>query len=486
MPGQEGAAAFLTGIASKVTRWGITDSAAQFPSPPEWPNFEVMAYLGSRNKVTKADQKTIVDCWHQEAGEESDYVAKHARYLGIDQPPTFWGDHRIGPWEGREDAAIDAAILRTISNCDIADGIVENAVRGWERDTRTYSAERWGVTERSLLSLFHLVRSDLVLQRARPWCEDEFVQMCGYRPAGQEWPWMSTGPLATNTPNLRWAALMLFIGARLESGPFFQKLAPIAINLIIQEQRSDGSWLALTADSARPSIFVTASAMHGLLLTESDGWNKTAAVEWLWSRQGANGSWSEGDFDASYLTVLVLDAIDLAEEKPQLTFSVSQSHRLQQMLRECSIARERAELTQRNHSSVQRANATEGGKPKRQSANETRRNQRLKFIDPCEMRIRHGSKSIWRIMRSTPKTIKPAQARCDSLGIAVRRASIIRQTRQIRQLKVSVLFCQLDFARKSLPRCDLRFFWILLSDSSLSVETPIVGDTSLATPGLMI
>jgi hypothetical protein len=117
--------------------------------------------------------------------------------------------------------------------------------------------------------------------------------------------------------------MMLFIGRRLKAPLFQGELAGRALGVVLSEQQLDGSWLALTDDSARPSVFSTAAAVHALALWQPDGWHQRAerAVEWLWSWQRLDGSWDENGFHECYLTVLVLDAIDLASSKSPLTFS---------------------------------------------------------------------------------------------------------------------------------------------------------------------
>jgi hypothetical protein len=63
--------------------------------------------------------------------------------------------------------------------------------------------------------------------------------------------------------------------------------------------------------------------LHALALARPRSWPRIAATarDWLWSMQETNGSWTEaGTPGPAYLTVLVLDAITLANGEPNVTF----------------------------------------------------------------------------------------------------------------------------------------------------------------------
>ena len=69
----------------------------------------------------------------------------------------------------------------------------------------------------------------------------------------------------------------------------------------------------------------TAMALHALALAQPGGWKRQAALaqKWLWSVQPKDGSWTEPRTPGPvYLTVLVLDAIALANGEKDVTFNM--------------------------------------------------------------------------------------------------------------------------------------------------------------------
>jgi squalene cyclase len=110
------------------------------------------------------------------------------------------------------------------------------------------------------------------------------------------------------------ASSIAFCSRRLRSSQCNDQLVNEALKTILRDQSVDGPW-PLWAENKVPSIEATAMCLHALSLGKPRGWDRAAAkaVKWLWSVQEREGCWSEaGQPDAVYLTVLVLDAIDLA------------------------------------------------------------------------------------------------------------------------------------------------------------------------------
>jgi hypothetical protein len=94
----------------------------------------------------------------------------------------------------------------------------------------------------------------------------------------------------------------------------------------IQRHYENGSWPVWTRESA-PSIEATAMAMHALALVRPRGWEHmmAGASSWLLHVQHGDGYWVEaGTPDPIFLTVLVMDALNLASRPPgPLTFEYS-------------------------------------------------------------------------------------------------------------------------------------------------------------------
>ena len=94
----------------------------------------------------------------------------------------------------------------------------------------------------------------------------------------------------------------------------------------IQRHYDNGAWSVWTREPT-PSIEATAMAMHALALVRPRGWEHmmAGASSWLLHVQHEDGYWVEaGTPDAVFLTVLVMDALNLAS-RPQgpLTFEYS-------------------------------------------------------------------------------------------------------------------------------------------------------------------
>lgn len=91
----------------------------------------------------------------------------------------------------------------------------------------------------------------------------------------------------------------------------------------IQRHYENGSWPVWTGESA-PSVEATAMAMHALAVLRPRGWEHmmAGASSWLLHVQHKEGYWGEsGTPDAVFLTVLVMDALNLASRPPgPLTF----------------------------------------------------------------------------------------------------------------------------------------------------------------------
>jgi hypothetical protein len=87
-------------------------------------------------------------------------------------------------------------------------------------------------------------------------------------------------------------------------------------------QDASGAWQNFSSD-VDASIESTAMVVHAMALAQPAGWPRIAARarEWLLSVQQDNGSWTEpGTPGPTYLTVLVLDAIALANGDKTVTF----------------------------------------------------------------------------------------------------------------------------------------------------------------------
>jgi hypothetical protein len=89
-----------------------------------------------------------------------------------------------------------------------------------------------------------------------------------------------------------------------------------------------GAWPDFSNKTGTLSVEVTAMVLHALKVADVPDWEHYAspAAQWLWDQQHQDGYWFErGSPDPVWLTVLVLDAIELARGGSQLTFRKTSS-----------------------------------------------------------------------------------------------------------------------------------------------------------------
>jgi hypothetical protein len=89
-----------------------------------------------------------------------------------------------------------------------------------------------------------------------------------------------------------------------------------------------GGWPNLSNTTGTLSVEATAMALHALSAADIQDWEHYAspAAQWLLDQQQPDGYWIEpGSPDPVWLTVLVLDAIELARGGSQMTFKKTSS-----------------------------------------------------------------------------------------------------------------------------------------------------------------
>jgi hypothetical protein len=247
----------------------------------------------------------------------------------------FWDSAWLG------DYSLDASMLRTVDWCGIA-----GFEPWWRRlaQSRKEKQLQGGLEESAAAAywLFNMVRSDFAI-KLMPGVLDGYLQYIGFVGLDKHLPWVFDGPLrrigtdaskvthdtrmgnrgpACQEQHLAYASALVFAHHRLPSDNGALELVHRAVETICKHQDRNGAWRSLTED-ADVSIESTAMALHALALAQPPGWPRTAAAarDWLWSMQKDDGSWNEpGAAGPVHLTVLVLDAIALANGDKTLTF----------------------------------------------------------------------------------------------------------------------------------------------------------------------
>ena len=229
---------------------------------------------------------------------------------------NFWS------WHDCQEATIDATMLRVVEWAGVG-GFDE----WWQRLAKemTECIAHGGVGDLdAAYRIFALARSDYALRLLGP----SMVQYL----------WSLT--VGTNRPTVPWNVLVdcgmetrprdslvipsaiVFGAHRIKNESVATDLLDNAIRFIRGHQQASGGW-SMWADSDVPDIETTAMALHAICVARPLGWEHAAATgaEWLRTHQDSYGSWAEAACpDAAYLTVLVLDAIELADGGTGVTF----------------------------------------------------------------------------------------------------------------------------------------------------------------------
>ncbi len=307
-------------------------------------NQEALVYLRSRGHECNDEISELIDSWRRAAKRE---IEECSRGIGVHVLETGEMKHKGGIplseasnvrnvssfllpdfWSGRDEQqlSIDATMLRTVEWCDIG-GFDE----WWERLAQSLKREifQGGIEPvQSSIQLFHMVRSDYAIQlmdaalvRAL-----EAIEL----PFGDErYPWLVFRALGTESTreyshviHITYASSIVLSNMRLHSNRRNTELVNQAVETILKTQTEDGSW-PFWEGFKQTSVEATAMCVHAVALNKPRGWERTVAKarEWLWSKQSREGCWiDKASPDSVYLTVLVLDAIDLSENKFEVTF----------------------------------------------------------------------------------------------------------------------------------------------------------------------
>jgi hypothetical protein len=224
-----------------------------------------------------------------------------------------------------EDCSIEATMLRTVEWCEI-----RGFDQWWLRLVRDRQETllRGGIEEPALAAdwLFNILRSDYGIALMQRVIEGylEYISLAG---SNKQQPWILDN--SDGSPSLErhlpYASAIVFAYYRLTSSNRDAGLVHQALETICRYQDKSGAWPTLSSDGDG-SVVSTAMALHALALAQPGGWTRQAALaqRWLWSVQEKDGSWIEpGTPGPVYLTVLVLDAIALANGEKGVTFRIA-------------------------------------------------------------------------------------------------------------------------------------------------------------------
>jgi len=173
--------------------------------------------------------------------------------------------------------------------------------------------------------LFFFCRSDLALRTAERHGLEAWFWSLSQGEVERGRPWRVFWSRNDGKPRdyLPSASILLFAWKRIAPQGLKEDTITEATQLLLSTQMNSGAW-PLLADNAKPDLISTCFAIHGLALTRPAGWISAVkrAGEWIRSQQDAFGLWHVDGGPAIMLTVLALDAIELAAGGTKVTFRV--------------------------------------------------------------------------------------------------------------------------------------------------------------------
>jgi hypothetical protein len=314
--------------------------------PKDWGDQEALVYLRSRGQSCSAQIEELVRKWKDAEAEAikrcaegiSTWAFKGKKLRKVETTHAMSLEEasnvrKVSPvwlpdfWSGTDyqQFTIDATMLRTVEWCEIggfkdwwlrlSQEVTTNLFRG---GIEPVPASYW---------LFNYCRSDYARQLMSSALEIT-LQAIEIGDHNDEAPWrVLHATMQGRELNAQhgYASTLLFANAILRTpSARNHPLIERAGDALLKAQRPDGAWSAWAADS-EPSIDTTAMAIHGLALVRPHGWQRAVqlAEQWLLNAQKPDGFWEEhATPDVVYLTVLVLDAINLARGESELTFTV--------------------------------------------------------------------------------------------------------------------------------------------------------------------
>jgi len=315
--------------------------------PEGYGDQEALVYLTSRGEDCSTLIRKVSERWHQAEevairdcarGHGVSFPGKKVRHSGAMSLSAAREIEHISPYDLRDfwyahreqEQTIGAAMLRTAEVCGV--GGFEKWWRRMARETTTAFIEG-GLDQGPIVYwLFAMCRSELGIKLMRkamhlaldnieivrrglhPWTSIIQVARAGDRNHGHRY---------ADVDDVSHAATLVFANHRLRDvSAMDEGLLDEATGFLQKHQRDNGSW-PVWMNREKSSIEATAIASHALAFHKHSGWQRhaKAAASWLESQQAQGGYWLEPSSpDPTYLTVVALDALELARTGEPITF----------------------------------------------------------------------------------------------------------------------------------------------------------------------
>lgn len=332
LPCVERAEAWLRFVASEPENYGDQEAVVYLVSRGQ----DCVSFIQQTKERWLEDERGEIEACCRgvgvsEMGRKTKYLggmsraeAKRITERSVYELRNFWRPYRA------QELTIDATMLRTVQWCGI--GGFESWWKRLARETISDFTESGLDKGVAVYWLFAMCRSDLAIKlmsKAMRLALDN-VEMA----RGSAQPWDNSAPVALKPKthnqyiykeleDLTLAATLLFANHIIRNtSERDSELLNAAAGLLQKYQKKDGSWPYWSIDK-NGSIEATAMAIHALVYHQPPGWrtNLAAACTWIESKQEEGGYWVENSSpDPTYLTVLVLDALELARGGLKVTF----------------------------------------------------------------------------------------------------------------------------------------------------------------------
>jgi hypothetical protein len=318
-----------------------------------WNNGEAIVYLECRRLEYEHRRETLNELWESECKANETINRKRLSEkihpitgVRVESDPRFWF---LQPAAGNHDT-IDATMMR-VADCALLDTSQEFWRKVcdhlcWESDKHFIFEEgvEFSQSEIPARILFSLCRSDLALREMpealRAWLRE--VLRGKLEPAE---PWVvyrlhpddySYEPdLDIDRDRERFfklesvaiAAAIAFGNLRMPGSGGKDSIIAAAGRFLVDKQLPSGAWPRIACVEENDSVLHTAMAIHALWFGRPNGWEtalKQGAV-WLQDQQDSCGYWYQPESEPTFLTVLVLDALELARKRKtkHITFKLA-------------------------------------------------------------------------------------------------------------------------------------------------------------------
>jgi hypothetical protein len=305
---------------------------------------EAVVFMRSRGATCDAEIQEMTKHWHQAADRAL------AEYIKIYEPRCLREKVPLAVFDARFWDCDDVLFMRAVERCDIGGfGDWIEAVQRRLMGNADSPKWQWGMhfhdnvltdspgdlwkNEPCDDELFSLCRCDTAVDwcasEIRDWLRpasfDEDLERAQFPPL-LPWHWrIQSGDSYKDEESVGAAAAFLFAAGRVANPGVESSHVQQAVDVILRNQSSDGPWVL----DANPCTELTAMCVHGLCLAPTKPTGTSRALEqartWLLSQQDADGAWRKPQMPGEhevYLSVLVMDAIELASDGTQVTFKL--------------------------------------------------------------------------------------------------------------------------------------------------------------------